>query len=176
MAFELVFYRYKGKLYDFIRRSLPANEDAESLVQEIFTKLWVNRLNLDSSKSLNAFLYTLARNELFGQLRKILVRRKYLEELSFSLSESSVNDGQSYEYDELRSIVSLLVSSLPEKRREIYILSRHEGMSYKQIAEQLGISENTVDSQLRKALSFLKENLKRKLSLILFFLPLKKKN
>lgn len=176
VAFELVFYRYKGKLYDFIRRSLPANEDAESLVQEIFTKLWVNRLNLDSSKSLNAFLYTLARNELFGQLRKILVRRKYLEELSFSLSESSVNDGQSYEYDELRSIVSLLVSSLPEKRREIYILSRHEGMSYKQIAEQLGISENTVDSQLRKALSFLKENLKRKLSLILFFLPLKKKN
>ena len=175
VAFELVFYRYKGKLYDFIRRSLPANEDAESLVQEIFTKLWVNRLNLDSSKSLNAFLYTLARNELFGQLRKILVRRKYLEELSISLNESSENDGLPYEYDELSSIVSLLVSSLPEKRREIYILSRHEGMSYKQIADKLGISENTVDSQLRKALSFLKENLKRKMALILFFLPLRKK-
>ncbi|MFA5326477.1 MAG: RNA polymerase sigma-70 factor [Prolixibacteraceae bacterium] len=175
VAFELVFYKYKGKLYDFIRRSLPANEDAESMVQEIFVKLWSNREQLNPAKSLNAFLYTIARNEIFGHLRKLLVRRKYFEELSFSLKESSETTDWQIEYNELKSIVDQLISSMPEKRREIYILSRNEGLSYKEISAQLGISENTVDTQIRKALAFLKENLKRKMSLVLFFLPFHKK-
>ena len=175
VAFELVFYRYKGKLYDFIRRSLPANEDAESMVQEIFVRLWSNREQLDPAKSLNAFIYTMARNEIFGHLRKLLVRRRYLEELGFSLNESSETTDWQLEYNELTSVVAQLVSSMPEKRREIYVLSRNEGLSYKEIASQLGISENTVDSQIRKALTYLKENLRRKMSLLLFFLPFRKK-
>ena len=175
VAFELVFYRYKGKLYDFIRRSLPASEDAESMVQEIFVRLWSNREQLDPAKSLNAFIYTMARNEIFGHLRKLLVRRRYLEELSFSLNESSETTDRQLEYNELTSVVAQLVSSMPEKRREIYVLSRNEGLSYKEIASQLGISENTVDSQIRKALTYLKENLRRKMSLLLFFLPFRKK-
>lgn len=175
VAFELVFYRYKGKLYDFIRKSLPVGEDTESLVQEIFTKLWISREQLDPSKSLNAFLYTIARNELFGHLRKLLVRRKYLEELNYSLIESGETTRQHIEFEELRIIVDRIIQQIPEKRREIYNLSRNEGLSYKEIASQLGISENTVDSQLRKALAFLKENLKKKMALILLFLPFSKK-
>lgn len=176
VAFELVFYRYKGKLYEFIRRSLPVGEDAESMVQEIFVRLWINREQLDPAKSLNALLYTMARNEIFGHLRKLLVRRKYLEELSFSLNESSETTNRQLEYNELKSVVEQLVSSMPEKRREIYVLSRNEGLSYKEIASQLGISENTVDSQIRKALAYLKENLRRKMSLLLIFLPFRRKN
>ncbi len=170
VAFELVFYRYKGKLNDFIRHSLPAGEDAESMVQEIFTKLWINRHLLDPDKSLNAFLYRIARNEIFGHLRKVLVRRKYLEELSFSLEGSSETTQRQIEYKELKTLVAQLVGAMPEKRRQVFLLSREEGLSYKEIATQLGISENTVDSQIRKALDYLKENLRKKLLLILFFL------
>lgn len=176
VAFELVFYRYKGKLYDFIRRSLPADEDVESLVQEVFTKLWINREQLDPDKSLNAFLYTLARNEMFGHLRKLLVRRKYLEELNFELYEQGNSTERQFEYNELRREISRLIDELPEKRREIFELSRNEGLSYKQIAQQLGISENTVDTQIRKALAFLKEQLKKRMSLLLFFLNFRKKS
>ena len=175
VAFELIFYRYKGKLYDFVRRSLPANDDPESIVQEIFTKLWINKNQLDSTKSINAYLYTMARNEVFGHLRKLLVRRKYLEELSFSLKEVSETSDRQIEYEELKSLVAQLIGSMPEKRREIFVLSRSEGLSYKEIAGQLGISENTVDSQIRKALAFLKENLRNKMHLILFFIPFLKR-
>jgi len=176
VAFELVFYRYKGKLYDFIRRSLPADQDAESMVQDIFTKLWITRQQLDPTKSLNAFLYTIARNEIYGQLRKVLVRRKYLEELSFSTFNSGHIAEQQLEYEELVRFISLLVKRMPEKRREIYELSRNEGLSYKEIAQQLGISENTVDSQIRKALDYLKENLRKKMALflLLVFFPKKR--
>jgi len=175
VAFELVFYRYKGKLYDFIRRSLPADQDAESMVQDIFTKLWINRQQLNPTKSLNAFLYTVARNEIYGQLRKVLVRRKYLEELSFSASNSGHITEQRLEYEELVHLVSHLVKTMPEKRREIYELSRNDGLSYKEIAQQLGISENTVDSQIRKALDYLKGNLRKKMALFLLFIPFSKK-
>ncbi len=175
VAFELVFYRYKGKLYDFIRRSLPADEDIESLVQEVFTKLWINREQLDPDKSLNAFLYTLARNEMFGHLRKLLVRRKYLEELNFELHESGNPTERQFEYEELQREVVRLIGELPEKRREIFELSRNEGLSYRQIAQQLDISENTVDTQIRKALAFLKEQLKKRMSLLLFFLSFRRK-
>lgn len=174
IAFELVFHRYKGKLYDFIRRSLPAEGDAESMVQEIFMKLWINRHQLDPGKSLNAFLYIIARNEIFGHLRKVLVRRKYLEALSFSLEGACETTQRQIDYEELKSLVSELVGSMPEKRKEIFLLSRNEGLSYKEIASQLGISENTVDSQIRKALDYLKENIRKKRSLILFFLPWRK--
>ncbi|MEN6456779.1 MAG: RNA polymerase sigma-70 factor [Prolixibacteraceae bacterium] len=170
IAFELVFHRYKSKLYDFICRSLPSDGDAESMVQEIFMKLWINRHQLDPGKSLNAFLYTIARNEIFGHLRKVLVRRKHLEELSFSMETLSETTQRQIEYEELKVLVSGLVGSMPEKRKEIFLLSRNEGLSYKEIASRLGISENTVDSQIRKALDYLKENLRKKFSLILFFL------
>ena len=175
VAFELIFYRYKGKLYDFIRRSLPAEEDAESVVQEIFTKFWIYREQLDASRSLNAFLYTIARNEVFGHLRKKLVRQKHLVELNFSLHESSETIERQLEYEELTKLINQLVGSMPEKRREIFVLSRNEGLSYKEIAARLGISENTVDTQIRKALAFLKENLRSKMLLFLFFLPFRKK-
>jgi RNA polymerase sigma-70 factor (ECF subfamily) len=91
------------------------------------------------------------------------------------LSESSETTERQLEFDELNSIVAQLIRSMPEKRREIYILSRNEGLSYKEISAQLGISENTVDSQIRKALSFLKENLRKKMSLFLFFISFRKK-
>lgn len=158
-----------------MRRSLPADQDAESMVQDIFTKLWINRYQLDPTKSLNAFLYTIARNEIYGQLRKLLVRRKYLEELSFSVPNSGASTEQQIEYNELIRLVTQLVNEMPEKRRVIYELSRNEGLSYKEIAQHLGISENTVDSQIRKALDYLKENLRKKMALFLLFFPFSKR-
>ncbi|MDP3434237.1 MAG: sigma-70 family RNA polymerase sigma factor [Bacteroidota bacterium] len=80
VAFELVFYKYKGKLYDFVRRSLSEEEDPESIVQEVFVKLWMNRAELDPQQSFNGYIYTIARNEIYGHLRKQLTRKKYQEE------------------------------------------------------------------------------------------------
>lgn len=168
VAFELVFYKYRGKLYDFIRRSLPHEADPENLVQEVFVKIWINRATLDSQQSLNAYLYTIARNEVFGHLRKLMTRKKYLEELHHQITESTETTVRQMEYRELEAIILKLIDELPEKRREIFRESRIEGLSYREISEKLGITENTVDTQIRKALGFLKSKLKN-YSFSLFF-------
>ena len=159
VAFELVFYRYKGILYDFIRRSLPEEEDVESIVQEIFVKLWLNRLNLDPDQSFNGYIFTIARHEIYGHLRKLLTRKKYKEELFYNLQESSNTTENQIEYQELEKIIEEIIEEMPEKRKEIFKQSRLEGLSYREISEKRNISENTVDNQIRKALTFLKKKL-----------------
>ncbi len=159
VAFELVFYKYKGKLYDFIRRSLPEEEDVESIVQEIFVKLWLNRLNLDPDQSFNGYIFAIARHEIYGHLRKLLTRKKYNEELFHSLQESSNTTENQIEYQELEKIIEEIIEEMPEKRKEIFKQSRLEGLSYREISEKRNISENTVDTQIRKALNFLKKKL-----------------
>ncbi len=170
VAFELVFLRYKGRLYDFVNKNLQDKNDAEEIVQEVFLKLWQNRQHLDPSKSLNAFLYTIAKNELFGHLRKMLHKRKYMEEIYYLANNSSDITEKQVEYSELQQTLTALINDLPEKRKKIFLLSREEGFSYREIATELGISENTVDTQIRKALASLKESLRKKLLLILLFL------
>lgn len=168
VAFELVFYKYKGKLYDFVRRSLSEEEDPESIVQEVFVKLWMNRAELDPQQSFNGYIYTIARNEIYGHLRKQLTRKKYQEELLHQLTDSSNTTDRQIEYQELERIISKLIEEMPEKRREIFRESRMEGLSYREISEKLHISENTVDTQIRKALGFLKTKLRNYYSILFF--------
>ncbi len=167
VAFELIFYKYKGKLFDFICKSLPDGGDAENIIQDVFANLWVYRKKLEPGKSLNALLYTMARNELFMHLRKQITRRKYVEEFGSSLNENDDSTQKQIEYNELKLLLDKLIESMPDKRKEVFKLSRYEGLSYKEIAKRLRISENTVDTQIRKALSYLKENLKK--TMFVFF-------
>jgi len=167
VAFELIFYRYKGKLYDFIHRSLPEEEDVESIVQGIFVRIWINRSDLNPAQSFNGYIYTIARNEIYGHLRKLMTRQKYQQEILQNLTDSSNSTERHIEYQELEKIIAELIEAMPEKRREIFKQSRLEGLSYKEISRQLNISENTVDTQIRKALSYLKKKL-RNYSSVLF--------
>jgi len=168
VAFELVFYKYKGKLYDFIRRSLSDEVDPEGIVQEIFVKIWVNRIELDPLQSFNSYIYTIARNEIYGHLRKQLTRKKYQEEMLHQLTDSANTTNRQIEYQELETILTKLINEMPEKRREIFRESRMEGLSYREISEKLHISENTVDTQIRKALGFLKKKLRNYYSILIF--------
>ena len=167
-AFEVIFDTYKGKLYHFIHNSLPLEEDAESVVQEIFVKLWLSREKIDDEKSLNAYLFTIARNQIYDHLRKLLQKRKYMKFLVTNYSSASVQN--EIEYWEFEKYLHEHIEKLPEKRRKIYILSKIQGLSYREIAGRLNISENTVDMQMRKANAVIKEAIMQYLSLFLFWL------
>ena len=156
-ACELIFHRSKGKLKGFLKKVLPKGEDEESVLQEVYLKLWATRKFIQPNKNFEAYLFAIARNLVIDVMRKRLHRQKYLEDLCQQLKEGQNNSLDTLavvEYSELEKKIVRLIDQLPEKRRAIFKLNRLDGLTYREIAAKLNISENTVDSQMRKALAF----------------------
>lgn len=170
-AFEVVFERYKDYLYRFIRKALPLEEDPEGIVQEVFISVWLNKENLDESKPIKPYLFTIAKNQIFDHLRKIYSKRKYMDSfLSRHASNGGVTADET-EYHEFERFLSDRVDQLPEKRREIFKLSKLEGKSYREIAGMLHISENTVDMQMRWANKAIYRAIKQYLTYLIVIFP-----
>jgi len=156
-ACELIFNRSKGKMKGFLKKVLPKGEDEESVLQEVYLKLWATRKFVQPDKNFEAYLFAIARNLVIDVMRKRLHRQKYLEDLCQQLKEGQNNSLDTLavvEYSELEKKIFRLIDQLPEKRRAIFKLNRLDGLTYREIAAKLNISENTVDSQMRKALAF----------------------
>jgi RNA polymerase sigma-70 factor (ECF subfamily) len=171
-ACEIIFHRTKGKLKGFLKKALPKDEDEESIMQDVYLKLWATRKFIQPDKNFETYLFAIARNLVIDIMRKRLHKQKYLENLCRQLNESqknSLDTSTIVEYSELEKQIIDLINQLPEKRREIFKLNRLEGLTYKEIAEKLNISENTVDSQMRKALAYFHIEMKHYLGLIIWW-------
>jgi len=167
-AFEVVFEHYKNYLYRFIRKALPSEEDPEGIVQEVFISLWLNRDNLDERKPLKPYLFTIAKNQIYDQLRKIYSKRKYLDSLLSDYAANAGSAANEADYWEFERYLSDKIDQLPARRRDIFKLSKLEGKSYREIAALLNISENTVDMQMRSANSAIYQAIKQYLAYLLF--------
>ena len=167
IAFELLFYRYRGKVGNFIRRSLPPDVDLEETVHEVFLRIWMNRSRLDPQLPFGPYLFKVARNRIIDVLRKQVMHTVYLQDESF-LVDFGLNDTElKIEEKELQNWLQRVLEKLPEKRRNIFTLHRFEGLSYKEIALKLNISENTVDTQIRRTLQYFREELNKIRSFLL---------
>lgn len=169
-AFELLFYRYRGKVYNFVNASLPRRSDPEEVVQEVFMRIWIGRGNLDPALPFGPYLFRTARNLVVDQLRSRANRMICLNEELLPEAFDSDAALRVAEERQLSEWFDLKLEQLPEHRRRIFVLSRLEGLSYKEIASRLCITENTVDTQIRRALLFFREEIK-KLKFLLLFLP-----
>jgi RNA polymerase sigma-70 factor (ECF subfamily) len=163
IAFELIFHRTKGKLKGFLKKVLPYGEDEESILQEVYLNFWSNRKSIKPDQNFESYLFTIAKNMVIDVMRKRLHRQKYLEELYHQMKEGHENTLDTLavvEYSELEKKIFELIEKLPEKRRLIFKLNRIDGLTYREIAQKLSISENTVDLQMRNALSFLRNEMR----------------
>ena len=157
MAFEILFYRYRGKVGNFIKRSIPPQLDLEEIVDEVFLRIWINKEKLDSNGLFGPYLFKIARNLVIDVLRKNINRSVYLHDNDVVRADLSINEADAgIEEKELESWFKAVLNQLPQKRKDIFLMSRFEDLSYKEIAKKLNISENTVDTQIRRALLFLK--------------------
>lgn len=166
-AFELIYREYSPRLYNFIRSIVRSKSDAQDILQVTFLKVWEKREELDFTKNFEAYIYTIARNLCLTYLRQ----RLYAQLVPL--------DGHDKPDDEvLHRIIDVdsakyiykIIDMLPERRKEIFLLSRMSSMTYLQIAEHLDISENTVKIQVKRALAFLREELSKEQFYFLCFL------
>lgn len=151
-AFEKVFYSFSDRLYYFALRYMRNQQDAEEIVQDVFVKLWENRESLNEDLSFSGYLFTIARNTIFNQNRKKVNEKAYFEYVKNYLDTFSSKTEDDLIYADIKSIVDKVVEELPHQRKLIYKLSRESGLSYREIAQQLNLSERTVEAHIRLAL------------------------
>jgi RNA polymerase sigma-70 factor (ECF subfamily) len=157
----------------FAREYVLLEEDAENIVQDVFVMLWEKRDVLDIKIGLGSYLFTLVKNKCLDFLRHERVGKEFAREYEAKrIALEQFNYAFSSDED-IEKILAAAIHSLPERCREIFIKSRVEGKKYKEIAEELKISVNTVENQMSIALKKLRLILKDYLPLLLFFLNIK---
>ncbi|WP_276361660.1 RNA polymerase sigma-70 factor [Daejeonella sp. H1SJ63] len=158
-AFSEIYNRYWKKIFTVAANKIGQLEEAEEIVQEIFISMWNRRESIFITTSLNAYLAVSVKYRVIKVLAKRNLYNKFADH-SLSILPQSDNSTQDWlEFEELKSRLAVLVTQLPDKCRLVYKLSREEGMSQKQIAEEFGISEKTVEAHIGKALKHLRTGL-----------------
>jgi len=169
--FDELFRQYSRPLFYYASKFVE-NETAKDIVQDIFFKVWSDR-KIIVSKSLNALLFTMVRNSCLQHLEKQKVRNKYLESARLKLQEEELlyfmEEKTSLIEQELEDKLNKVLNSLPERCRQIFLLSRFENKKNKEIAEELEISVKAVEKQITRALATIRTEMKDYLPLLLFF-------
>lgn len=161
-AFRNCYHKYVQKLYAFALRTARCPALAEDVVHDVFVKMWENRHKIDPEQSLQAWLFTVTRNHLLN-----LIKRKKIELAAVEQIYSETEPGQNHTedevlYNESERLFRQAVDQLPEKRRQIFRLCHIQGLTYDEAASQLNISSSTVNSQMVKARSSIKNYLSHK--------------
>ena len=159
-AFERLFLAHYDGLVGYATKYLEDHDQAEEVVQDLFYGLWQKRENLNITSSLASYLFRSARNACLNHLKHLKVRQQYQEHGKREREEEEMQFSDSMETLELAQKIEEVVEQLPEARKKIFKMNRYEGLKYREIAEKLDLSMKTVEGQMSKALSFLRENLK----------------
>jgi len=151
--------RYWGPMVAFAMEKVRSQDAAEDLVQEAFVRVWERRRQLRPQASPRAYLYRVLRNLIIDEYR----RRRLRDRFAQLVGRSEVSDAPSavatLEADELAGAAGRAIAALPERRRDVFVLAHLHGLSYKEVAETLGITPRTVANHMSLALAQLREAL-----------------
>ncbi|HLT85952.1 MAG TPA: RNA polymerase sigma-70 factor [Sphingobacterium sp.] len=168
-AFLEIYDRYKDELAMHLVRLLHSSELAEEVLQDVFMMLWEKRHDMDASKSVPAYLYRSAINKTKNVFRKIANDNRLREEFLTHFRTANSNSVEEWiENKEIQQLLQTLLDRLPPQQKKVYMLCKLDGLSYKEVSEQLKISVTTVNSHIRNANIFLKGELKNQSELSSF--------
>jgi RNA polymerase sigma-70 factor (family 1) len=163
ISFELLFNRFHQSIFNFLLIKTRDEAVAEDLLQEVFIKLWNNRLSLDEGKSVKNYLYTIADNLALNHIRHLKVVSRHEQLNDVRIFDSSQVPHFILEEKEIQEHLMQAIEDLPEKPRLIFVMSRFEDLSYAEIAERLSLSIKSVEGYMSKALKILREKLSVKI-------------
>lgn len=168
ITFIDVYKAYHERLINFASGLVETKEDAENIVQDVFLNLWEKKELLLQVENVSSYLYKIVRNQCIDHLKHKLLQEKYVDnmqasyerELYYKLqSADALEDAYSFN-EHVEKTITEAVEALPHRCREIFIMSRYEGLKYKEISERLSLSVNTIETQMSIALKKLRGKLK----------------
>ncbi|MFC5412605.1 RNA polymerase sigma factor [Larkinella bovis] len=158
-AFAEIYQRYKGILYRHAYRMLNDQEEAKDVLQDLFTTFWTRRKEISVKGSLSSYLYSALRNRIFDLIAHKQVEQKYIQSLAHFMEAGECITDQQVREKELSALIEKEILLLPPRMREVFELSRKHNLSYKEIADELNISDKTVKKQVNNALTILREKI-----------------
>jgi RNA polymerase sigma-70 factor (ECF subfamily) len=165
-AFEDLFQAYCGLLVNFARGFVVDPAVAESIVQDVFVNTWKRREHLDPEGEIRAYLFTAVRNQALKQLRHTEVEQQ--SEISpTDTGSGEASPEEHWTREELVRAIHAAVEQLPTRCRTIFIMNRYERLTYQEIAQILGLSIKTVETQMGRALQVLRRSLSHLVNFLL---------
>lgn len=171
-AFKEIYERYFDVLYIHAYKRLQDKEEAQDVIQEVFTALWDKRVHIFLTSSLPAYLFTAVRNNIFNKLAHKKYEVSYLQSLQQFINQGVCQTDHLVRENQLQALIQKEIAALPPKMQEVFSLSRNTHLSHKEIAAELNLSEQTVKKQVNNALRILRT----KLGLLIFLYFLFNKN
>lgn len=168
LAFSTLVKRYTPVIYPYLLYWLKQIPLAEEAAQDVFVRIWKNRHKLSDMENFPGYLYVTARNKANSALKELLTGNA--QPTPDRLSDLLVNPQSSLELKELEAVLRRGIEALPPRRKEIFQLSRMEGMTYEEIAARLQISKHTVKEHVVAALVFLRYYLREYSGAIIFLM------
>ncbi|WP_443943679.1 RNA polymerase sigma factor [Pedobacter sp. AW1-32] len=158
-AFTEIYNRYWEKMVSYAIKLTKSEEEGADIVQEIFISLWNRRYTIDIKGNLASYLIKGTRNLSLKFIQKNITKNDFLERFSTRADFIYLDIEQNISAKELQNSVDAAVSKLPSKMKEIYLLSRNDQLSHREIAQQLNIAQTTVKKQINNALKFIHKSI-----------------
>ncbi len=159
-AFQFFFDKYYTDLCNFVNQYINNPETAEELVQDLFVYLWEKRADISLHSSVKAYLYLSSKNKSLNFIRNNKTKNRLLEKYRIEKTEIHTHSDSFLDSEELSELLKSSIDSLPDRCREIFLLSRKMELSHKEIAAKLNISPKSVENQIAIALKKLREKLR----------------
>jgi len=157
VAFEAMFRTHYDGLCRYVATYLGSRDAAEDVVQGVFARIWEDRTHWVVS-DLQHYLYTAVRRRAMSQFRRAAVRRRAAPLLALEGTADAQPDAE-FEAEELWQRLERALTALPPRTRAAFVLSRHEGLSYAEVASRMAISQKTIGVHISRALTMLRKAL-----------------
>ena len=159
-VFEMLFKQWFEPLCRYAHSMLHNEEEAEDIAQKTFCKLWDQREKMEIHTSIKSYLYRMVHNACLNKIKQWQIQSEHHETIAYNSVTVANQVEQTLAHKELQHQIELAIAELPERCREVFLLSRMQHLSYIQIAQKMQISPNTVETQIVKALKTLRIRLK----------------
>ena len=164
-AFEELYIRYKCRLISYCKRYLKSSISAEDIVHDIFTQLWEDRNMLHIDVSFSGYVHTLVKNHVLKEIRHSDVHARFAEYTRMTKNDSTNQTEDTIIDNDYAKLFDEMIDSLSPRQKEIFLLSRIQGFTHKEIAEQIQISVNSVNEHSSLALKKIKKHLRRHINI-----------
>lgn len=168
-AFATLFKAHYNELGSFIMRITESEQLTQEIVQDVFLKIWINRSSLATIDCFKAYLIVVARNHAFNCLKQIAREKNRKKEWADSVLHLAMYDERETSLADTGKLIDEAVELLPPRQKNVYLLSRREGISQEAIAKKMNISHETVKKHMVLALRFLKNHLRANTNFLLLF-------